>query len=1031
MTDAREQIEKLVRGELGEAEAAALRREIETDTTLRAIYDECCANEQFVAELGTEPPSDLLEPSDQEPRSSGVAAATAAAPIAGTRIGTYTVLEVIGHGGMGQVYRAQQDSPHRVVALKLIRPGLTSDSLLRRFEHEAEILGLLQHSGIAQIFEAGAANTGAGPQPYFAMELVEGTSLTRYAEAHKLSIRDRLGLFALICDAVHHAHQKGVIHRDLKPGNILVTEQGQPKILDFGVARVTDRDLQTTTVHTDVGQILGTIPYMSPEQVVGDAAALDIRSDIYALGVILHELLTGALPYDLGNKPIHEAARIIREETPTPLSSRNRVLRGDVETIVAKALEKEKERRYASANDLAEDVRRYLADEPIVARPPSVTYQVSKFARRHRVLVGAIATVFFALLVGIAGTGWGLVQATKARAMAEEQTQHAVQQTEIANSVTEFLVSVVGLADPMVTPNVARKYREVLDAMSPQIEERFGGSPLAEAQVQQAVGEAYANLEMNEQAERHLSRARDLLRDELGNEHARTLELTALLAVVRLQQSQFEEAARLANEILDTARQAPADYATSVVVAHTVLAYCELVGGELDGARRACEQAIAIGSRLDGEDRYEMVDAMSLLGMSQRNSGQTEQAAQTLEETLVLAREGRGPTHPATVGAQMYLGQIYADQQDYARAEELLSAALDADRFRYGPEHPNTLSVQYNLGLMYQDAGRLADAERVLREVTEVRRRTLPSDHHDLLVSFGSLASVLSDRQHYEEAEPLYREVLAQAAKSFPEEDNLNLVTRSNLALMLQNSGRAGEALAEFEALLEVYRRIHSEQHRETINLLNNLGSCAHACGELDRAAKTYREALRLAHEHLAPDDRLALIIQNNLGWLLAQPEVVQYDEAESLLGDCLRVRRRILSGFHPDLLVSVSNLAELCLNQERWEQAAPLLDEALSMCRGNPDTPPTQLTAALLKQVRGLVGLSSFESCRSNVVGSSRHPGQRPHHRPDDNRACLPVCREPLRRMGQARRSRALASETGRLAGDHAAGGVGNNPAA
>lgn len=969
MADRREQIEKLVRGELGDAEAAVLRQQIESDPTLRAIYDECCANEQFVAELGAEPPSDLLKPSDHEPPARGTAVATTAPPIAGTRIGTYTVLDVIGHGGMGQVYRAQQDSPPRVVALKLIRPGMTSDSLLRRFEHEAEILGRLQHAGIAQIYEAGTANAGAGPQPYFAMELVEGTSLTRYAEAHKLSIRARLALFALICDAVHHAHQKGVIHRDLKPGNILVTADGQPKILDFGVARVTDRDLQTTTVHTDVGQILGTIPYMSPEQVVGDAAALDIRSDVYALGVILHELLTGVLPYDLGGKLIHEAAQIIREVTPTPLSSRNRVLRGDVETIVTKTLEKEKERRYASANDLAEDVRRYLADEPIVARPPSVTYQVSKFARRHRVLVSATIAIFLVLVLGIAGTTWGLVQATAARRTAEKQTQRAVKQTGIANSATEFLVDIVALADPMATPGVASKFREILDAMSPRIEERFQESPLAEARVQQAVGEAYANLELNDQAMRHLVQARDVCRGALGVDSPKTIELTALLAVVCLQQGQYEQAADLANEILDAARDAPAEHAKSVVTAHTTRGYLSLLRGELADAQGAFNEAIATGSRLEGDDRYEMIDAMSLLGLSHRYAGETDRAAQILEETLALAREGRGESHPATVGAQMYLGQIYADQQDYTRAEELLRTALDANRFRYGPEHEQTLSVQHNLGVLYQDAGRLGDAERVFREVAEVRRRTLTPDHHDLLVSLGLLASVLSDRRQFDEAESLFREVLGQAAGSFPEEHNLNLVTRSNLALMLKDRGQPEEALAEFATLLEIHRRIHGEERYETINCLNNMGMCADDCGEIKRAEALYRDALKLAREHLTANDRLTLNVQNNLGMLLAQPDVARYDEAEPLLQETLRVRRELLDSSRPDLLVSVGNLAELYLNQERWDQAAPLLDEAIGMCRANPDTPPARLADALLKQAHCFTALSSLDQAEATLL--------------------------------------------------------------
>jgi non-specific serine/threonine protein kinase/serine/threonine-protein kinase len=301
-------------------------------------------------------------------------------------IGRYRILRLIGEGGMGVVYEAEQEQPRRTVALKVIKPGLTSPELLRRFEQESEALGRLQHPGIGQIHEAGTADTGFGPQPYFAMEFIRGESLLEYAKARELNPRQRLELMAKVCEAVHHAHQRGIIHRDLKPGNILVDESGQPKVLDFGVARVTDSDTQATR-QTDVGRLVGTLAYMSPEQVLADPLELDTRSDVYALGVILYELLAGRLPYTVG-RSLPEAVQTIRQEDPARLSSISRHYRGDIETIVAKALEKDKVRRYASAAGLAGDIQRYLADEPIVARPPSATYQLQKFARRHKAVEG-------------------------------------------------------------------------------------------------------------------------------------------------------------------------------------------------------------------------------------------------------------------------------------------------------------------------------------------------------------------------------------------------------------------------------------------------------------------------------------------------------------------------------------------------------------------------------------------------------------------------------------------------------------------
>ena len=298
------------------------------------------------------------------------------------QLGPFLVISQIGEGAMGVVYEAEQDRPRRHVALKVLRPGLLTPAMLRRFEHEYEFLGRLQHPGIAQVYQAGIANHGHGAQPYFAMELVRGRRLDEYARLRELSLRDRLALVAEIADAVQHAHHRGVIHRDLKPANILVTEQGAPKILDFGVARAAQADFES--LQTVPGEIVGTMAYMSPEQVVGTSLELDTRSDVYALGVLLYELIAGRLPYDLSRKSLPEAVRVIRDDDPARLSAVTRAVPADVETIVSKALEKDKLRRYVSAAEMAEDIRRFLRDAPILARRPSASDQMQKVARRHK-----------------------------------------------------------------------------------------------------------------------------------------------------------------------------------------------------------------------------------------------------------------------------------------------------------------------------------------------------------------------------------------------------------------------------------------------------------------------------------------------------------------------------------------------------------------------------------------------------------------------------------------------------------------------
>jgi serine/threonine protein kinase len=335
-------------------------------------------------------------------------------------VGHYRVIRLLGEGGMGVVYEAVQDQPRRVVALKVIKPGLATAETLRRFEQESDALGRLQHPGIAQIYEASTADAGFGAQPYFAMELIRGRPLDEYAREQQLGIRQRLELIAKVCDALNHAHQRGVIHRDLKPGNILVDDTSQPKILDFGVARLAGGD-SAVTRQTDLGQLVGTLAYMSPEQVAGDSTAIDARSDVYSLGVVMYELLAGRLPYDLSKKPLPEAVDIIRAEEPKRLSSTNRSYRGDVDTIAGKALEKDKERRYTSAAELGEDIRRYLTDQPIMARPASASYRVQKFASRHKALVIGTSVVFLVLVAGAAVATWEAVRARHEKQRADEE----------------------------------------------------------------------------------------------------------------------------------------------------------------------------------------------------------------------------------------------------------------------------------------------------------------------------------------------------------------------------------------------------------------------------------------------------------------------------------------------------------------------------------------------------------------------------------------------------------------------------------
>lgn len=380
-----------------------------------------------------------------------------------SEIGRYKILGIIASGGMGVVYEAMQEAPRRRVALKVIKAGAASEMALHRFDFEAQILAKLRHPNIAQIYEAGTWESEQGPAPFFAMEYIPGRKgLIEYADSNDLSMKERLELFSKICDAVHHGHQKAVIHRDLKPDNILVDSSGEPKIIDFGVARATDADLTVTTMQTTMGQLIGTLQYMSPEQCEADPDLIDTRSDVYALGVILFQLLSGKLPYDLRRQAIHEAVRVIKEQRPDSMSTLNMTLRGDVDTITMKALEKERDRRYQSAAELAGDIHHFLNSEPIIARPLSMTYQITLFTKKYKRTCAAVMLLAISVVLGLIGTGYGMRQAQIGWAAADAQLVR-VEKRNIALGESASRLSNLITDDVRKFPNSAEIQREMAD----------------------------------------------------------------------------------------------------------------------------------------------------------------------------------------------------------------------------------------------------------------------------------------------------------------------------------------------------------------------------------------------------------------------------------------------------------------------------------------------------------------------------------------------------------------------------------------
>ena len=708
------------------------------------------------------------------------------------RIGQYKILGVLGRGGMGVVFEAEQENPRRTIALKVIRPGIASEQVLRRFKFEAHVLGRLHHPGIAQVYEAGTAEfeTASGlsvEQPFFAMEYIRGEPLTTLIARQELVLRQRLELFADICDAVHHAHQKGVIHRDLKPGNILVDDQGQPKILDFGVARVTDADIRATTMQTSAGQLVGTMAYMSPEQVAGDSRELDTRSDVYALGVILYELLAGRTPVDVSEKTIPQALRAITEEEPSSLSSINRVFRGDVETIVAKALEKDKERRYQSASALASDIRRHLANQPITARPPSTFYQVGKFAKRNKPVVAAVA-IAFVLLSG------GLIQVTVDRNRAVAAERIAGQQAAIAQAVNDFLNDDLLAA---VSPEKLGRdvtMRQVLDHAAEAVEGRFEDEPLVAAAIHATLGETYHALGDYAAATPHFEQALELRRMELGEDHRATLTSMCDLATMYKVQGRYDEAEPL--------------YVDS-----------------LEGRRRGL-----------GDDHPSALIGMFNLATLYYDQADFDQAEPLLLESLAGCQRVFGEDHPQTLLPLNNLATLYAREGRLEEAEPLMVKALSARRRLLGEEHLRTLVSMNNLANVYCEQGRYDQAEPLYAKTLEVRRRVLGEEHPRTLSSVGNLGYVYSMQGRHDEAEPLYVHAAQELRRILGEDHPQTLLRLNNLAVLYYDRGRYGEAVQLQLTTLSARRRVLGEDHTHTLSTLHGLVRSLIALGKLEEA---------------------------------------------------------------------------------------------------------------------------------------------------------------------------------------------------
>ncbi len=882
---------------------------------------------------------------------------------AGTMIGRYQLLRKIGEGGMGEVWLAEQKEPvRRRVALKLIKAGMNSRQVIGRFESERQALALMDHPAIAKVFDAGSTPEGA---PYFVMEYVAGVPITTYCDNHRLRTRERLELFTRVCEGVQHAHQKAIIHRDLKPSNILVTEvdgRATPKIIDFGVAKALTQKLTADTMFTHVGAMVGTPQYMSPEQASSSGEDIDTRTDVYSLGIILYELLAGAPPLDPRRFAFEEFLRRLREEEPPRPSAKIRTqdaatstalalkrqteplalvkqMRGDLDSITLKALEKERSRRYGSPSDLAADIRRHLNNEAVLAVPPSAVYRARKFGRRYRVAL-TTAAAFVLVLIAAAGISiWQSVRATRQRDRADAESAAAQAVNDFLRNDLLAQASAATQSGPATKPDPDLRVRTALDRAAARIGGRFDRQPEVEAAVRDTMGQTYTDLGLYPQAQPQLERSLDLYRKVLGPENPKALRLVSALARNSFLLGKYPEAEALVSRNLDIQRRTLGPEHPGTLGSMNNLANVYYVQGKFTQAGALYSQTLEIQRRVLGPEhpdtlksmnnlalvyfkdgRYAQADALGrqtleirrrVLGqehpltlMSMNNlgnvllmEGKYPQAEPLYSETLEIRRRVLGPEHPDTLGSMENLALVYARQGKYPQAEALDTQTLEIRRRVQGLEHPYTLETMNNVAEVYCAQGKYAPAETLHRQTLEVRRRLLGPEHPDTLKSMRYLANVYSAQGQYAQAEPLYSKSLEAQRRVLGPESPDALETLSDFAAMYQRQGKYAEAETHAAEALAGQRHTLGPEHTDTID------------SEIDLALAWQSEGKFAESEPLA---RNALDLDRR-----SQPDGVQRFRAESLLGASLAGQKRyveaeplLLEGYggmmaHKDLIAA------------------------------------------------------------------------------------------------------------------------------
>jgi len=903
----------------------------------------------------------------------------------GAMIGPYKLLEKLGEGGFGEIWVAQQKEPvKRRVALKIIKLGMDTRQVVARFEAERQALAMMDHPNIAKVFDAGSTDAG---RPYFVMELVRGISITKYCDQERLSTHERLGLFIKVCNAVQHAHQKGIIHRDIKPSNILITLHDGvpvPRIIDFGIAKAMQQELTDKTVYTQFHQFIGTPVYMSPEQAEMSGLDIDTRSDIYSLGVLLYELLTGRTPFDereLMQSGIDQMRKIIREQEPHKPSTRFAtlqfeeqsatatrhstntpklvsLLRGDLDWIVMKSLEKDRTRRYETANEFAMDVARHLGDEPVSAGPPSVGYRLCKFVRRNRVWVTSIAMV---LVVLVAGSAVSTIFAIRAQ-----------RQAQLSQAVADFLTDdLLGSVAPEKAKSPEVTVHSVLDAASKSLEGRFEGKPLIEASIREKLGETYRKLGDYDSAEPHLERAYRIRAEQLGAEDLSTLTSMNQLGSLYFLQARYDDAEPLLVGAWQIRRRLlgeehPHTLASAVKVAWLSFLCVSLSDNAVEDLFVKTRQA---SRRVLGDEHSVTLEATRGLATLYYGQARYEEAEPLCTNGLEIAQRVLSAEHEATLEFMNLLAMLHCQRGRYGQGTELVARALQIGERVLGKEHPTTLQSIFALGELYRFQGRYDDAEPLLQESVQLSRQVLGDEHFWTLYYMHLLAYLYRDQGRYDDAGQLLVKVVEGRLHLFDEKSGLLRRSIADLANMYTDQGRHDAAEQLLKETLERRRRLLGEKHGYTQACITDLCLLYEISGQFDKLKGLFLNLFE--SQHPEPDESDAALAGhlNAHAWRQATYPAAEVRNGPKAIENATKACE--LSNWqNPE---HVDTLAAACAEVGDFDSAIEWQKKAIDLLTEEPR--PRSDFEARLKQYES--GQPAYESYTRTLAWLSYRQGQ------------------------------------------------------